>query len=203
MALRNAFHAAGFALTDLGRIPLVRAQQAVYFRNLQSDVMVTLTEITIIRAPLERCFDLARSLEAHRAGQAHRGETIVASAGLSCGLIGLGQRVTWKAKHFGVWQQLTSEITAMDRPVYFQDVMVRGVFRFLRHDHFFRALSSEETEMRDVFRFAAPLPILGRLAEIALLGRYMKAFLRERNAAIRRIAESEEWRSFLCAERLP
>jgi hypothetical protein len=102
--------------------------------------------------------------------------------------------VTWKAKHFGVWQQLTSEITAMDRPVYVRDVMVRGVFRFFRHDHFFRALSSGETEMKDVFRFAAPLPILGR---------YMKALLRRRNAAIRRIADSEEWRRFLCAERLP
>ncbi|HEY4089698.1 MAG TPA: hypothetical protein VGM43_27415 [Bryobacteraceae bacterium] len=113
---------------------------------------------------------------------------------MSSGLIGLDQRVTWKAKHFGVWQQLTSEITAMDRSVYFQDVMVLGVFRFLRHDHSFRALSSEETEMKDVFRFAAPLPILGR---------YMKALLRERNAAVQRIAEPEEWRSFLCAERLP
>jgi hypothetical protein len=44
--------------------------------------------------------------------------------------------------------------------------------------------------MRDVFTFAAPLPILGRLAEMAFLRGYMRDLLRERNAAIKQIAES-------------
>lgn len=35
--------------------------------------MVRLEEITIIRAPVERCFDLARSVEAHLAGNIHCG----------------------------------------------------------------------------------------------------------------------------------
>jgi len=50
----------------------------------------------------------------------------------------------------------------------------------MQHDHFFRRLSRDETEMQDVFCFAAPLPVLGRLAEIACLRRYMQALLRER-----------------------
>jgi hypothetical protein len=54
--------------------------------------------------------------------------------------------------------------------------------------------------MLDVFSFAAPLPILGRLAEIAFLRRYMLGLLRERNAVIKRIAESAaEWRKHLSA----
>ena len=156
-----------------------------------------LEERTVIRAPIERCFDLARSVEVHLAGNVHCGEAAVAMAGVTSGLVSLGERVTWRAKHFGVWQKLTSEITAMDRPRYFQDTMIRGAFRSMQHDHSFRSLSPDETEMIDVFCFAAPLGILGRVAEFAVLRRYMQGLLRERNAAIREIAESPGWRKYL------
>jgi ligand-binding SRPBCC domain-containing protein len=156
-----------------------------------------LETITKIRAPIERCFDLARSVEVHLAGNAHWGEQAVAASGVTSGLLDLKQIVTWRAKHFGIWHTLTSEITAMDRPAYFRDTMVHGIFRYMRHDHFFRQLSPELTEMKDAFCFAAPLPVLGRLAEIAFLGRYMRTLLDERNSVIRRIAESEEWRKYL------
>jgi ligand-binding SRPBCC domain-containing protein len=159
--------------------------------------MVTLKEVTRIRAPIARCFDLARSVEAHLAGNVHWGEAAIAEGGVSSGLVGLGQRVTWRARHFAVWQRLTSEITAMDRPVYFQDTMITGAFRSMRHDHFFRTPSSGVTEMEDVFRFAAPLPVLGRLAEMLVLRRYMRGLLRERNAVLKRIAESDEWQRLL------
>jgi ligand-binding SRPBCC domain-containing protein len=159
--------------------------------------MVTLREVTVIRAPSDRCFDLARSVEVHLAGNVHSGEAAVASAGVTSGLIGMGQRVTWRAKHFGVWHRLTSEITAIDRPAYFQDTMIRGPFRYMKHDHAFRSLSLTETEMTDVFSFAAPLPVVGRLVEIALLRRYMQALLRERNAVLKQIAESSEWEGYL------
>ena len=159
--------------------------------------MVTLEEITIIRAPIDRCFDLARSVEVHLAGNIHCGEAAIAMAGITTGLIEIGQRVTWRAKHFAVWHHLTSEITVMDQPTYLRDVMIRGAFRSMQHDHFFRTLSSDSTEMKDVFRFAAPLPVLGRLVEIAVLRRYMQALLRERNAAIKQIAESHAWQRYL------
>jgi ligand-binding SRPBCC domain-containing protein len=159
--------------------------------------VVTLEELTSIRAPIERCFDLARSVEAHLAGNRHWGEAAVAMGGVTSGLIGLGERVTWRARHFGVRQTLTTEITAMERPGYFQDTMIRGAFRSMNHDHYFRSLSPDETEMRDVFRFAAPLGILGRVAEFAVLRRYMRSLLCERNAVIREIAESTVWRQYL------
>ena|SRR6516225_8829857 len=160
-------------------------------------LVVRLEELTVIRAPIERCFDLARSVEVHLAGNVHSGEAAEAIDGITCGLIGPRQRVTWRAKHFGIWQALTSEITAMDRPTYFRDTMIRGAFRSMNHEHFFRPLSQDETEMRDVFCFAAPLRILGRLAEFVVLRRYMQALLRERNAAIKEIAESPAWRRYL------
>jgi ligand-binding SRPBCC domain-containing protein len=159
--------------------------------------MTTLDELTVIRAPIERCFDLARSVEVHLAGNIHWGEQTIAAGGVTSGLVGLRERVVWRAKHFGVWHRLTSEITQMDRPSHFRDVMTEGVFRFMRHDHFFRSLSPDETEMRDIFAFAAPLAALGLLAEFLFLRRYMQNLLRERNAAIKQIAQSGEWRKYL------
>jgi ligand-binding SRPBCC domain-containing protein len=156
--------------------------------------MVRLEELTTIHAPIERCFDLARSVEVHLLGNVHWGEEAVATGGVTSGLVGMSQQVTWRARHFGVRQTLTSEITAMDRPTYFQDTMVRGAFRSMKHDHLFTALPDGQTEMKDIFWFSAPLPILGRIAEIAVLRRYMRGLLRERNAAIKQVAESPDWR---------
>jgi ligand-binding SRPBCC domain-containing protein len=159
--------------------------------------VVTLKDLTVIRAPIDRCFDLARSVEVHLEGNIHCGESAVAMSGITSGLIGMGQRVTWRAKHFGVWHDLTSEITAMDRPNYFRDTMIRGAFRLMNHDDFFRRVSGGETEMRDVFCFAAPQRVLGRVAEIVVLRRYMQGLLRERNAVIRDVAESGKWQRYL------
>jgi ligand-binding SRPBCC domain-containing protein len=151
--------------------------------------MVTIETVTRIRAPIARCFDLARSVEVHLAGNVHSGEQAVAAGGVTTGLIGLGQRVTWRARHFGIRWTLSSGITALHSPDYFHDEMLRGPFARMEHDHYFRALGPEETEMRDVFCFAAPFGPLGRLAEVAVLRRYMARLLDERNRALREIAE--------------
>jgi ligand-binding SRPBCC domain-containing protein len=164
---------------------------------MRADCLVTIEEITCIDAPIERCFDLARSVEVHVLGNVHYGEQAVATAGVTSGLIGASQQVTWRAKHFCVWQQLTSEITRLDPPSYFRDVMVQGIFRSMEHDHHFRQLPSGQTEMRDIFIVAAPLPGLGRLAEILFMREYMRKLLHERNAVIKRVAESSEWRQYL------
>jgi ligand-binding SRPBCC domain-containing protein len=155
--------------------------------------MVAFKATTLINAPIERCFDLSRSIDLHLLSTARSGERAV--AGVASGLIGLGEQVTWRARHFGIWQELTSEITRMDRPSYFRDEMIRGAFRSFEHDHFF-AERDGVTEMTDVLRFAAPVPVLGRVAEILLKG-YLRRFLRERNEVLKRVAEGEDWRRFL------
>ena len=159
--------------------------------------MIELFETTLVAAPLQRTFDLARSIDVHLLGNVHFGEQ--ATAGRRTGLIGPGESVTWRARHLGVRQHLTSAITAWNPPAYFQDTMTRGAFRSMQHDHFFLALPVTEgqqplTEMRDVFRFEAPGGPLGRVAEHVLLRRYMRALLRERNEVIRRVAATGEWR---------
>jgi hypothetical protein len=159
--------------------------------------MIRLHETTIINAPIERCFDLSRSVEVHLLSNVHSGEQALAVGGLTSGLAGLSEKVTWRAKHFGIWQTLTSEITAMESPCYFQVTMVRGIFRSMQADHLFKTIESGGTEMKDVFSIAAPLPLLGSIAEVLFLRRYMLALLRERNTVIKRVAESSEWEQYL------
>src|SRR5271169_5091449 len=158
--------------------------------------MIRIDETTTIEAPIQRCFDLSRSVEVHLLRNIHSGEQALAIDGLTSGLQGLSDRVTWRAKHFGVWHNLTNEVTAITPPTYFQATMVKGIFRSMQADHYFRTLPSGATEMKDLFRVAAPLPILGPIAETLFLRRYMLALLRERNAVIKQIAESNDWQRY-------
>ena len=156
--------------------------------------MVLLEETTLIDAPIERCFDLSRSIDLHLESTARTGEQAI--AGVTSGLISLGEQVTWRAKHLGVWQEFTSRIAAFECPYHFRDEMVRGAFRSFAHDHYFTEMLDGGTRMRDVLRFAAPIPLLGRIAE-PFLRAYLRRFVRERNQILKKSAEGEDWRRFL------
>lgn len=149
---------------------------------------------TAINAPAERVFDLARSIDAHIASTEGTSERAV--AGVTSGLIGEGETVTWEANHLGLKQHLTVRITRLQRPNFFEDEMVSGAFKRMHHRHEFIPTKTG-TEMIDVFDFAAPLGPLGRLAEQLFLRAYMDRLLRARAAILKRLAELEEWRKFL------
>ena len=149
---------------------------------------------TVIRAPRERVFDLARSIDAHQDSTGTTQERAV--AGVTKGLIGMGGEVTWEARHFGIRQRLTVRVTAFDRPKHFQDVMVSGAFKSMVHDHDF-AEGPTGTVMRDRFEFESPQGILGRMADWLFLTSYMRRFLVRRNAVLRQLAESTEGSRYL------
>jgi ligand-binding SRPBCC domain-containing protein len=156
--------------------------------------MAVVTTLTEIRAPASRVFDLSRSVDFHVRSAGVTQETAV--AGVTSGLLKLGDEVTWRGKHFGVWQNLTSRIVSYSRPDHFRDSMVRGTFRRLDHDHFFSEQGGV-TAMKDVFDFTAPFSIFGRIAEAVFLTSYLRGFLVERNADIKRAAEGEDWKRYL------
>jgi ligand-binding SRPBCC domain-containing protein len=140
-----------------------------------------------INAPVERCFDLSRSIDLHMESTKHTGEKAI--AGRTSGLIEMGETVTWRAKHFGIWQNLSSKITQFDRPNSFTDEMVSGAFKSFKHQHIFSDAGGQ-TLMRDVFIFESPLGILGKLADILFLRKYMEDLLIKRNQVIKDAAES-------------
>ena len=92
---------------------------------------------------------------------------------------------------------MTSLITAMERPRFFQDRMVRGPFAVFEHDHIFEAFG-EVTRMRDELRFEAPLGPIGRIVSERAIRPHLRRFLAERNAILKWVAESEtEWKAYL------
>jgi len=160
-----------------------------------AELNVRLIELEIrIAAPIERVFDLARSIDLHVDSTAGTGERAI--AGVTSGLIGLGESVTWRARHFLVWQTLTSRITAFDRPHTFQDSMVQGAFTSFVHDHRFTTQHGV-TVMVDRLAYRAPLGPLGAVVSRLVLDRHLRRLLAERNRVIARTAESEAWRRYL------
>ena len=150
---------------------------------------------TKIAAPPERCFLLSLSIDLHMASTGPTGERAI--AGVMHGIIGPNQTVTWRGRHFGLMLEHTSLIDRYDPPHYFRDVMIKGHFRSF--EHFFEATPDGGTIMRDRLALEGPFGPFGRLAERLVLRAYLTRFLSQRDAVIKRIAESPsgEWQEYL------
>ncbi len=102
-----------------------------------------------------------------------------AVAGVTTGAIGLGETVTWRARHFGIWFTMTSRISELDAPRRFVDEQVRGPFRLFRHEHLFAEVGGR-TRMTDTLTVGSP--VLGRLVERLVLVPYLRRVITQRNA---------------------
>jgi ligand-binding SRPBCC domain-containing protein len=148
---------------------------------------------TWIDAPVERCFLLSLSIDLHVASAGTTREKAI--DGVTTGLIGEGETVTFQGRHLGTRMRHTSRIVTLRPFSYFRDDMIAGTFRHFEHHHHFAPMD-DGARMRDTVRFLAPW---GRLGQI-LARKRLIAFLIKRNATIKRVAESEEWRKYLDGE---
>ena len=149
---------------------------------------------TIIKAPQKLVFNLSRSIDLHIISTDKTNEKAI--AGRTEGLIELGETVTWRAKHLGVYQNFTSKVIGCKEPEYFADIMLKGAFKSFKHEHFF-SYENNETTLIDVMEFASPLGLLGKLVDFLFLENYMKRFLVLRNNTIKEFAESDKWEQVL------
>ena len=144
---------------------------------------------TKIRAPVELCFDLARDVNAHKESAAFSSERVV-PPGRTEGLLELGDLVAFEGRHFGVKQRFIARITALDRPHRFDDEMVQGSFKWLRHFHEFE-FRDGITTMRDTLEWEPPLGVIGRLAEALFLRRHMIWFVSTKQNGLKRMAKAQ------------
>jgi ligand-binding SRPBCC domain-containing protein len=108
----------------------------------------------------------------------------------------LNEWVTWRAKHLGFYQELTSKITEFEPPNYFADEMVNGVFKSFKHEHHFKQIQ-KGTLMTDIFTYVSPLGFLGHFADKLFLKNYMKKLLLKRNEIVKTFAETNKWKEIL------
>ena len=156
--------------------------------------MATIHLTTFIIAPIDRVFDLSRSINLHKISTAHTGETAI--AGVLTGLINENETVTWQAKHLLKQRQFTTKIIEMSRPDSFLDEMTKGDFKSFRHQHHFKK-TDNGTIMIDLLEFESPYGILGKLINRFFLKNYIEKLLIKRNEVIKEYAETVKWKAIL------
>jgi ligand-binding SRPBCC domain-containing protein len=144
---------------------------------------------TQIHAPIELCFDLARDVDAHSESAAFSSERIV-PPGRTDGLLELGDLVAFEGRHFGIKQRFVARITALDRPHRFDDEMLQGSFKWLRHFHEFE-FKHGITTMRDTLEWEPPLGVIGHLADSLFIRRHMRWFVSTKQNGLKRMAEAQ------------
>jgi ligand-binding SRPBCC domain-containing protein len=149
---------------------------------------------TLINSTPEICYKLSLNVDLHQLSTSKTCEHIV--DGIHEGIMKLNDMVTWRAKHFGIWQNLTTKITETKPHEYFVDEMQKGAFKSMKHEHHF-VENEGNTIMKDVFDFTSPLGILGVIFNKLILENYMRGFLIERNQLIKQIAESDHWQYYV------
>jgi ligand-binding SRPBCC domain-containing protein len=156
--------------------------------------VVSIHLTTFITAPIERVFDLSRSINLHKISTAHTQEKAI--GGVMNGLINEGETVTWQAKHLYKERTFTSKITAMLRPESFTDEMIQGDFKSFHHQHHFKAVDNG-TIMIDIIAFESPYGMIGKLLNRFYLKNYLEQLLLKRNEVIKEYAEGMKWKAIL------
>jgi len=149
---------------------------------------------TFIAAPVERVFDLSRSIDLHKASMKNYKESIM--DGKLTGLLDLNETVTWTAKHLFKQRVLKVKMTRIHRPDYFIDEQEEGDFKMLKHEHYFKTIENG-TIMIDQFHFETAFGFFGRFFNRLYLEKYMTRLLNERNQLIKQVAEGHLWNQYL------
>lgn len=148
--------------------------------------MKTIRLETRINAPIQRCFQLALSVDLHVPPRRAKH--------LTHGQLKVGDTITWSIRHFGIFSRYTTLIDRCRPHTYFRDVMVKGILYSFEHEHHF-AIMNDGTRMRDELRFSASGPFAW-LIEPVLRRRLIK-LLKRRNGIIKQTAQSAAWHRYL------
>ncbi len=114
------------------------------------------------------------------------------------GLVVGGDRIRWEGWRLGLPQVHVSLISAFEPNRFFQDTMVAGRFKTFRHDHEFTEIGGQVL-LKDVIRFSMPLGFAGRLVGKYIMVPHIHGLMARRFSLLKRIAESDEWRTYLPA----
>ena len=121
---------------------------------------------TIIKAPIETDFNNCRNIDLHIKSTQQTNEKAI--AGKVSGLIEKGEIVTWQGKHFGLQLQHQSLISELIFPFYFEDIQIKGHFKYFKHQHFFEQVD-EHTIMKDVLEYEVPFAFFGKLIDFIFI----------------------------------
>lgn len=156
--------------------------------------MASIHLTTFVAAPIERVFDLSRSIDLHKKSMSKIKEEAV--SGVTFGLINIDETVTWKAKVLLKNRYLRVKITEMNRPHSFTDISVSGALKNMKHEHHFKSIQNG-TLMIDIFNYSLGYGSLGKFVNSIYVGRFLEKLFEQRNAIIKEYAETDKWKFIL------
>lgn len=139
--------------------------------------MPTLIIETKINKPPEVCFNLIRRAGAETGNQKINGE------------FAKGQTVTFQNSFLGFRQNLTVKIIRFEKPKIFVDEMTAGNFKSFRHVHDFILQDDDQTILKDIFEWASPFGIFGRIIDELFIKNRLRKIVVRRNQRLKEIAE--------------
>jgi hypothetical protein len=163
---------------------------------------VTLTVFQVkehvhVRAPIERCFELARSVEL--AGEMAGVQVTENGIARSHGQVQAGDHMIWKGWSFGLPARHESVVTRVEAPRALEDRMVRGRFRRFEQ---IQSLSEidDHTLVTATVRFVIPRGLPGRLLARHLVIPSITRMLQRRMNLLKETAEGKVFANGLPGE---
>ena len=149
---------------------------------------------SFIQAPADRVFNLSRNLVLRKKSlEAPKAQLLSSSAE---NLMQQGETITIRAKHLGKTREVTARITELAHPRHFTEEQVRGDLKSFRHEYHFKP-AENGTILIDILEYEGPRDMLGSLASVFFLKRYLESMMRRQHQLLREYAESEKWRAVL------
>jgi ligand-binding SRPBCC domain-containing protein len=149
---------------------------------------------TNIKAPIHRCFDLARSIDFRKISFGDLNEKSV--AGCTAGLIGAQQHVLIQSTLGGFRMSTNLKVEKFNPPFFFSYEIVESAFHSIVHDYYFYDIS-EETVMINHLYYRTRWGLAGNLLNLLFLNSYLKRLVTKRNDLLREYAESDKWKEIL------
>jgi ligand-binding SRPBCC domain-containing protein len=156
--------------------------------------MIRIHQTTFIKAPIERVFDLSRSISLHKISMQETKENAI--NGITSGLLQKDDSVTWESFHLGKKRIMVIKITEMESPLHFSEEQIDGDFKSFKHQHFFKTVDNG-TIMIDYIDYQTPFGIIGFILEKLLLENYIKNLLQHKNEFIKKYAETDLWKALI------
>jgi hypothetical protein len=144
-----------------------------------------------VNAPIERLFDLVRSIGAHEATSSIDGRAV---AGKTSGLAALNDITTWSARFFGLRFQISTRVTSFNPPFSLTEKLERGLLLEFGHVYSLHRLESGLIKLEDRFVFRSPL---GAWFDALVFKPIMTRTVSARLNGLKELAETEAWKTFL------
>ena len=156
--------------------------------------MPLIQRTTFIAAPVDRLFDLSRSVSLIK--QALLANNIHISGQKTTGLLGEGEPVTLQSKLFFKKRDLKIHLSKIVRPDMYIEEQVEGFFKSYKHEHYFKPCENGSF-LIDQISYETKNGIAGVVADKLAYKNYVLKLLEIKNSSIKQAAESGRWKQYI------